>query len=614
MQYSHSTKEQLIDLARHSHWGTDLTLFKNALEEIQSTALKALAMDTATSLLELGFGKNAVIAALLQFHDPERVEEKFGNEILQIVNGVQKIESVKNKTQDKLKPEDLQHLILAITTDPRMLIVWIAKKLQELRFVSEQPREVQTRLAESALYVWVPIIHKLGLHKIRWEIEDLAMKKIMPREYKSIKEHINDKRNLRQQKMENLVLKLDQALHDANIQAAVFGRVKNFYRIYHKMLETHRKLSEIHDLIGARIICNSVNECYETLAIIQNAFKIETGGYDDYIAKPKKTGYRSIHVNLNWKGVPAEIQIRTWDMHKEAEEGIAAHWEYKQYQKDPKFDQHLTLAKQLSDWFDQTKNKTVMDSLNFKFEKTRIFVLTPKNEPIELPKNATPVDFAFAVHSELGFKCEKARVNGKIVPLDHHLQTGDVVEIITSEKQVPKQNWLTFVQTEKARQKIRARLSIAPKSVVKKEVLLPKQIAILRKNAQLFPARCCSPLPGDEVVGHKTTKRKIKIHRSDCPNAKRIPEDERIYLNEVKFDQKEFETFLKVTAQNKPGILSDILETIAKTDAKIASTEATTNPHSVTCKFRIKTQSRKTIEQTLERIKKIAGVTHATRA
>ena len=609
MQYAHQTGEDLLEKVRNSHFSSEIPLIRKALEKNKPLPehTRTLAIDTASTLTQFGFGKTAVCAALLQFHDLETLKGEFESEILELAHGLQKIERVKAKNRGKLSPESLQKIILALSPDPQIIIIWICKKLVELRFLSEQPKDEQLPLAEDVLNQWVPVIHKLGLHKIRWEIEDLAMKKILPKEYKAIKEYLNDKRNTRQEKMRELVEKLRSALQKAQLEAVVFGRVKNFYRIYKKMNEQKRNLKDIHDLIGARVICNSVNECYETLAVIQNSFKLETQGFDDYIQKPKKTKYQSIHVDLDWKGIPSEIQIRTCEMHKEAEEGVAAHWEYKQYKKDPTFDRHLTIAKQLAEWFDQVHHKSIMDSLNLKFEKNKIFVLTPKSELVELPEKATPVDFAFAVHTELGYKCEKARVNGKIVPLDYQLQNADSVEIITSEKQIPKQHWLTFVQTEKAKQKIRTKLNIVPtKPEKEKKTGIVK--ATFRKNAQFLPAKCCSPIPGDEIVGHKTTKRKIKIHRIDCPNAQRIPEDERLTLSNASFTQKEFETTLRINVHNQPGVLSEILDAIGKHDTKIISTEAVTHAHSITCRFRIKTKNRKTFEQTAERVQKIKGI------
>ncbi|MDO8625706.1 MAG: TGS domain-containing protein [Candidatus Diapherotrites archaeon] len=614
MQYHHTRPSEFLDLAQHHYDAASLDVLQRAVSDLRpdDDSEDQLAIDTASSLIEMGFGPKITAASLLYRTPFEKVKKSFDPQIAELAERIQKINAILSKNEGRIPYDRLQKIVLAVANDPRILVWRTSYRLQQLRFLQEQPKDQQRLLAQRCLDNWVPVIAKLGLHAARWEMEDLAMKKLYYKEYKAIQKHQNDKRDLRQQKMESLVEKLKSALFDAHIQGHVSGRVKNFWRIYQKILQTKRKLSEIHDLIGARVIVQSANECYEALAVIQNAFKLDVEGYDDYIAKPKKTGYQSIHANLDWKGIPAEIQIRTWDMHANAEEGRAAHWEYKNYQKDPDFDPQLSAAKQLTSWFHE--HPDVMENLDLKLEQNKIFVFTPKNDVVDLPKNATPIDFAYAVHSALGNKIEKAIVNRKLVPLEHPLQNGDTIEILVSEKQTPKQGWLAFVQTDKARQKIRSMLHLAhttrppPKAAEK-----PKTMVQLKKNATLTMARCCNPLPGDELIGHKTTKRKIKLHRTDCPNAKRIPENDRIYLESPSFTQKEFDTVLRVESDSRPGVLSDILSAIAKTDAKIISTEATTHSHAITSKFRIKTKNKKTIEHVLSNLNKIEGVKSANR-
>ncbi len=609
MQYAHATGETLsrtpnpfFGPSEHAELQKAVQLILNLDETLQHHGL-----DSAQILMEQGFGKATVIGAILSELPAPTALEAFDTESVLLARSVAKIKTLEEKNRSKIPYKHLQKIVLGLADDARTILILIAKKLAELRFLSEQPAEEQSALCEHALMHWVPVIHKLGLHKVRWEIEDLAMKKLLPKEYAAIKTRINDKRNQRHQKTEDLVNRIKEELEQARIHAVVYGRVKNFYRVYKKMKEKECDFGEIHDLIGCRIICSSVNECYETLAVIQNALKTHTSGFDDYVAKPKKTGYRSIHLNLDWKKVPSEIQIRTWDMHKDAEDGFAAHWEYKQYQKDPHFDRAFAVTKQLADWFSQTTNKDLMDSLNLRFEKNKIFVLTPKNDLIALPMNATPIDFAFAVHTDLGYKCEKARVNGKPVSLSHLLENGDCVEIQTSDENTVKQNWLSFVQTEKAKQKIRSILQLKPqptRATVKK-ILQP---TLFQKHANLIPARCCTPLPGDEIIGYKTTKRKIKIHRADCPNAARIPADHQMFVTPERFNQNEFETSFKVFVQNRAGALSDVLTAIASTSGKIISTESVNKHNSFIWRFRIKTKNRKTLEKTFEQVGKVKGV------
>jgi GTP pyrophosphokinase len=612
MEYAHIRQSELMENASKRFNAAETALLEKACAELspKTVPFDQIALDTANHLITLGFGSKIASATLLYRATSEFLAQHADQQTIELAKRIQKINAIHSKNAGKIPYERLQKIVLAVSNDPRILVWGSCNLLQQLRFLSERPKEDQKTLSEHALHHWVPVIAKLGLHQIRWEIEDLAMKRLYPAEYRAIHQHIGDKRNARQQKMEQLVEKLTAALSDAHIRCTVGGRVKNFWRVYQKMIETKRKLSEIHDLIGARVIVDSVNECYEALAVIQNAFPLSVEGYDDYIAKPKKTGYQSIHANLNWKNVASEIQIRTWEMHRQAEEGRAAHWEYKKYAHDPDFDPQFSVSRQITDWYHA--HPGILESLDLKLEQNKIFVFTPKNDIIELPPHATPIDFAYAVHSQLGNKLEKARVNGKLVPLEHQLQNGDTIEILISEKQTPKQSWLAVVQTEKARQKIRSTLHLQLKSPPPK-IHKPTSSIQLPKNATILLARCCNPLPGDETVGHRTTKRKIKIHRLDCPNAKRIPLAERIQLEPRMIGQKEFDTVIRVESENRPGILSSILTAIAKTDARIISTEATTTPHAITSRFRIRAQNRKSIEAALQNLRKIAGVRNANR-
>jgi GTP pyrophosphokinase len=305
-------------------------------------------------------------------------------------------------------------------------------------------------------------------------------------------------------------------------------------------------------------------------------------------------------------------------MHKDAEEGIAAHWQYKQFKQDKHFDKRLALARQVAEWQQSSKDaRQHIESLNIKFEKNQVFVFTPKKELIVLPEGATPIDFAYAVHSGLGNKCEKAKANGKIVPLDYRLENADAVEIITSERQKPKSQWLSFVKTDKAKQRIRQSLRIEGiMDGIKKKISAVRKIVPfqMKKGQQAVLAKCCNPLPGDEVVGYKTTKRKIKVHRADCPNLAEIPKEKRIAVPMEQFKEKNYRVEIAVKAQNKPGILTEMLDAISSFKAGINSTSAKTEEgNTFGCTFNITIKSSGELEKIVERLEKIKGVIKAER-
>ncbi|MBU0635908.1 TGS domain-containing protein [Candidatus Micrarchaeota archaeon] len=614
MQYRHAQLENLQAQTKKDTFASDREKILLALQKLNEQNipldLKQTALDTGALLHELEFGTSTILSALIEPILEEDSETIFGTESTMLAREVKRMAKILKKNFEKVPSETLSKLLLAHAEDIRILIIKIAKTLTKLRFATGTSEDQKNAIV--CLFVWVPICHKLGLHKIRWELEDLALKQLKPKIYESLKKQLNEKREKRIERQKKLETKIKEILEKNGFEAFVTGRVKNIYRIYKKMEREQQKLSEINDLIAVRIICNTTKECYHLMGILQQEFEEIKGGFTDYIAHPKPNGYQSIHTDIQWKNNSAEIQIRTWDMHIEAEDGLAAHWEYKQYAKDPHFDSRLSIAKQISDWVGFEKNRDLMQTLRIQFDKNRVFVFTPKNELLDLREGSTPIDFAYAVHSQLGAKCEKAKVNGKLVPLSHRLENGDLVEIITSDRQEPKRAWLSFVRTEKAKTKIKTALNIE-QHTSKPLAKIKKLFFSRKKQTQTRLAKCCNPLPGDEVIAFKTTKRKIIIHRKDCLNYKKNPQ-KAISVSDEQFPKHPYNVEIHVRVINRVGVLAQILNEFAKFKCVVNSTNTITNANEFSCRFNIQLKKTADLEKLLEKIRKIKGVLDSKRA
>lgn len=631
MKYHDYSMEELIEKLKEKNPKIDAQLLKKAISslekcptEFQNRKREAHLLNTAAIIAEEEFDEETIIAGLLHHLlrnkecSKEKIEKEFGKEVAELVEGIEKIDAIETKNKDSVKPEILSKLILATAKDIRMIFVRLAARLESMRALEYLPEQLQKEIAQNTLEIYAPICHKLGLHKIRWELEDLAMKKLDPQDYEKIKKEIKQTREERERQIAEIAKNIEKTLQEEKIECKVYGRAKNFYRINKKMIQQNKKFSEINDLLAARVICNSENECYEALARLQQHYPMQQDNFDDYIAKPKPNGYRSIHTCFKINNTPIEVQIRTWEMHNNAEDGLAAHWQYKQYKKDKFFDQRLSIAKQLTEWQRTAKNtKELIETMRLRFEGSKVFVFTPKNQLIELDDGSTPIDFAFAVHSDLGAKCEKAKANGKIVPLDYKLQNGDTIEIMTSEKQTPNRQWLSFVKTEKAKQRIRQACEIQATAKPKQNIIQKIRgiIELSRKaKEKARAAKCCNPLPGDKIVGIKTTKRKIIIHRADCKNIEGIPENKKIRVSDDLFEKGNYGVVIKIDSENRPGMLPEILNKISESNVTINATNAKLLPNNtMACLLNIKIRTLADLEKALEKIRKTKGVKRAER-
>lgn len=394
-----------------------------------------------------------------------RIETEFGAEVARLVEGVTKISTLGFGTREERHAENLRKMIIAMAQDIRVILIKLADRLHNMRTLQYLPKEKQTRIAQDTMDIYAPLAHRLGIGKIRWELEDLSLRFLKPEVYEDIQNQVNRKRQEREQIIEDNKKELQAKLAEMEITARIEGRSKHFYSIYQKMDLQHKTFEEIFDLAAIRVITESVKDCYAVLGIVHTLWTPVQGRFKDYIAMPKSNLYQSLHTTV-WgsHGEPLEIQIRTQEMHRIAQDGIAAHWLYKENKTMAKeqYEQKFGWLKQLLESQEETRDpKEFMENLKVNLFSAEVFVFTPKGKVQELPAGATPVDFAYAVHTEVGNHCVGAKVNGKIIPLKATLNTGDILEIITKESAHPSRDWLSFVKTSRARNKITHYLKLA---------------------------------------------------------------------------------------------------------------------------------------------------------
>ncbi len=569
----------------------------------------------ADILVDLGLDTATVAAALL--HDviedtpatEEDIRREFGEEVLSLVSGVTKLDKIVFKSREEEEAENFRKIFVAMAKDIRVIIIKLADRLHNMRSLNFLSKDRQQKMAQETLDIYAPIAGRLGISQIKCELEDLCLKYLDPAAFEFLVEHIHQKLEERNNFVDFVVNEINGILTECNIQGEVFGRPKHFYSIYKKMKTKSKTLEQIYDLTAVRVIVGTVDECYEVFGKIHKKWKPVPGRIKDYIATPKPNMYQSLHTTVVTNfGQPFEIQIRTAEMHRTAEYGIAAHWKYKeQRDSETSLDQRIAWVREVMEWQGGLKDsKEFMDTLKGDLYSAELLVFTPHGKVISLPNGATPVDFAYAIHSEVGNRCTGAKVNGKIVPLNSALEVGDVVEIITSpNSKGPSWDWLKFVKSSSAKAKIK---SFYKKEMKEENIRLGKSMleeAAKRKgyslsdilteksfqkvaeklafgsqeemfssvgygavsvNQVLFKlidyfrkevpqpvvqpsiqgryakgavtikgmsgllvsfAGCCSPVPGDDIVGFVTRGRGIVIHRKNCPNMKNV-EPERL--------------------------------------------------------------------------------------
>ncbi|WP_130472543.1 RelA/SpoT family protein [Candidatus Magnetaquicoccus inordinatus] len=549
--------------------------------------------------------EKTIIAAML--HDivedtpitAEEIQATFGEDIAHIVEGVTKLGRLNFSSAEEAKVENFRKMFLAMAKDIRIIIIKLADRLHNMRTLKYLEEDRRKRIARETLDIYAPLSHRLGMSNIKWELEDLCFRFLYEQDYQKLKQEISAKREEREQYIQNFVSTVTLFLKEESISPRVDGRPKHFWSIYNKMIKQRTSIKNLYDLYAIRIIVGNVKECYAALGTVHTRYKPIPGRFKDYIAMPKQNMYQSIHtVVIGPEGKPVEVQIRTEEMHRISEFGIAAHWRYKEGRvKEEPFEKKMAWLRELVEGHDDVDNKDYYEHLKIDLFTDEIFVFTPKGDVYELPTAATPLDFAYRVHSEIGHRCIGAKVNTQIVNLDIQLTNGDIVEIITSNVACPRFSWLSIVKTSSARNKIKQWLkkntTIYAEEKTKEEddrieapreedrlvktieaIQEGKTEKLKRKNAGIivqdgddvltYLSRCCNPVPGDDIMGYITKGRGIAVHRMDCHNLKHVDRARLIRVQWDKGHKGHFELALEVLGYDRVGLLNDIVARIAE--------------------------------------------------
>ncbi|MGB3728257.1 MAG: bifunctional (p)ppGpp synthetase/guanosine-3',5'-bis(diphosphate) 3'-pyrophosphohydrolase [Thermodesulfobacteriota bacterium] len=623
----------------------------------------------------------------------EEIESMFGKEIASLVEGVTKIGQLPYTSKIERQAEGFRKLILATAKDIRVVLIKLADRLHNMRTLEHLSVDRQKRIASETFDIYAPMSHRLGINWVTTELEDLSFKYLNPDEYTIISKQITKKRKAWEAHVEDAKAILAEKLTEFDLNPEITGRFKHIYGIYRKMQEQNLEFENVYDVIAFRLITNSLKECYETLGAVHASWKPVPGRFKDYIALPKGNGYQSLHTTVVGPfGERMEIQIRTRAMHEVSESGVASHWKYKEGKLDGggTYEIYATL-RQLLEWKDIQDPTEYMEAIKGELIADLVYVFTPHGDLKELPTGATPIDFAYSIHTEVGDKCTRANVNGKLVPLNHQLKTGDRVEIVTSKDQHPNRDWLKFVVTSGAKTKIRNWLrteerkqsEIVGKSICERKFKqhgLDFQ-AMLKKGelSNVLPelkvkdvkdlylavgfgkisanelvkkaapsenlestndkeridkiiktitsssdggvlvrgyddvmirfANCCSPLPGEEIVGYITRGKGITIHRNNCPRLLEVDLARRI---DVEWDTKykgARPARILVTCTDKPGILSSITTTFSSSEVNISKAEIhSTDVEDAIGTFDVVVSDLSQLEDVIKSIKKVKGV------
>lgn len=629
----------------------------------------------AEILAHLQIDHITLIAALL--HDvvedteytKEDIEKLFGAEVAFLVDGVTKLNQFQYETKEDRQMENYRKMILAMAKDVRVVVIKLGDRLHNMRTLKHMRSDKQKRIAKETLEIFAPLAHRLGIFNVKWELEDLSFRYLEPDKYYDLVDQMKQKRQAREDIVNDTMEQLTKALGEAGIKADIKGRPKHFYSIYKKMKKDNRDLSQIYDLLAVRVIVDTVPDCYAVLGIAHSIWKPLPYRFKDYISMPKSNMYQSLHTTvIGTMGQPVEIQIRTWEMHRVSEYGVAAHWRYKEGNKgaDKEFDQKVAWLRQVLEWQDTSNPKELVNALKLDVFSGEVFVFTPKGDVVKLPIGSVPLDFAYRVHTDVGHRCVGAKVNGKIVPLDYTLQNGDIVDIITSKTDKPSLDWLNIVGSSESKNKIRnwfkrenkeeniekglealereaKRLNYSWKElccdnriqqVVKQlksntenelyaacgyggipvSTVLLRLVELYKKSKEHEDARktteqiieklkvqgakkakngtgvlvkgepgvmvrmakCCNPVPGDDIIGYITRGRGVSVHRSDCTSLGHTPEDlERMI--EVSWDEASSESFhvgIDIQAYDRSGILMEVMAVLSELKITITNMNA----------------------------------------
>jgi GTP pyrophosphokinase len=586
------------------------------------------------------------------------LEREFGREIAELVDGVTKIGKLAFSSREERQAENFRKMVVAMAHDLRVLMIKLADRLHNMRTLDYLPLDKGRKIAQETLDIYAPLAHRLGMAKVKAELEDLALRVMQPEDYQDLMRRVAKRRLEREAEINQLIAILQEKLGEVDIESKIAGRPKHFYSIWKKMHEGGREFDEIYDLTAVRVLTKTVRDCYGALGVIHSLWKPVPGRFKDFIAMPKVNMYQSLHTTvIGPKGDPVEIQIRTWDMHRVAEEGIAAHWLYKEKKSGhDRFDEAFMWLRQLMEsQSDVTDSKEFLDSVRVDLFPDEVYVFTPKGDVKALPEGSTPLDFAYAVHTDVGHHCVGAKVNGKLVPLRYTLRQGDIVEIVTSPTQHPSRDWLKIVKSSRSKAKINQWLKVEERArslelgrelfdrEAKKYRLVPATLlaseemkkllvelgfsaaddllasvgygksSVHQVLGKLAPAvvhdepvpdrtakaprkaegavrirgvddvlvrfgKCCSPVPGDGIVGFITRGRGLTVHARDCLTVvKNVLDKERLVA--VEWDggepAKRPVRIAVYIGRDRPGILAEITAAISSRQGNITKAEIT---------------------------------------
>ena len=672
-------------------------------------------IDVATILAELGMDTSTIVAGLL--HDViedthytyEDIKNIFNEEIANLVSGVTKITKMEYKSKEEQQADNFRKMLLAMANDIRVIIIKLADRLHNMRTLKFMSKEKQKQKARETLDIYAPLAHRLGISKIKWELEDLCLRYLHEEEYYLLVKQIAEKRVERETYIDWIIEELYNRFDEAGIDADIDGRPKHFYSIYKKMVTKSKSIEQIFDLTAIRVLVNSVKDCYEVLGIVHTIYKPIPGRFKDYIAMPKPNMYQSLHTTvIGPQGKTFEIQIRTFEMHRTAEYGIAAHWKYKEgdagESKEKNFENKLAWLRDMLEWQKETSDaEEFIEGFKINLFTDEIFLFTPKGVVIDLPNGATPIDFAYRIHTDIGNACVGAKVNGKIVPLDYKLKTGEIVEIITSSSaKGPNMDWLNIAKSNQAKSKIRSWFKKAKKeegiikgkdifekelkkqcvvyneiakgesyekfnkryninniedlyaliglgaitassyiSKLKEETLLKEDkhkeeniektieehISKTNKgrsqnnygitvkglnNLMVRFAKCCNPVPGDDVLGYVTKGRGVSVHRKDCSNLKSLIESDGEKTIEVSWGTSQgvgYITEIEVKSEDRMGILTDIMTIITELRLTLNALNAKSTKGSLAyISIKVKIDSVEQLKELMKKIRKLKGI------
>lgn len=673
-------------------------------------------IEVATILAELGMDTSTIVAGLLHdvIEDTEYtyddIKKIFGEEVANLVSGVTKITKMEYKSKEEQQADNFRKMLLAMADDIRVIIIKLADRLHNMRTLKYRKKEKQKKTAMETLDIYAPLAHRLGISKIKWELEDLSFRYIHEEEYYDLVKQVAEKRAEREIYIKNIIEEMYNKLEEAGIDSDIDGRPKHFFSIYKKMVNKNKSIEQIFDLTAIRVLVNTVKDCYEVLGIVHTIYKPIPGRFKDYIAMPKPNMYQSLHTTvIGPQGKTFEIQIRTFEMHRTAEYGIAAHWKYKEGDnnsetKEKNFESKLVWLRDMLEFQKETADaEEFIEGFKIDLFTDEIFLFTPKGVVIDLPNGATPIDFAYRIHTDIGNKCVGAKVNGKIVPLDYKLKTGEIVEVLTSNNaKGPNIDWLNIAKSNQAKSKIRSwfKKSKKEENISKGKEVFEKELKkqgvhfadiakgetyekfVKRNNINCMDdlyaliglgaisassfiwklkdenkskdekvieentnkiieenifkakrktadntvgitvkgvdnimirfAKCCNPVPGDDIMGYITKGRGVSVHRADCGNLKSLIMEDGAKVVDVSWGSSNGRAYIaeiQVKAEDIGELLTDIMEVISELNLQLNAVNAKSAKGRIAyVNIKVKIDSVDILKNLMRKIRHLKGV------